>query len=238
MDLSQHLHRRRRPAQQRLMQDAERQHVEAGQGDILTPGQRRRRVSECGIVGVNTHLAQVAQEPAPDQFKDDFMRFKAVGTGHNLCDQIRESPRRPQHAVGFGGVHAHARLGQHVLARFQRREGNRTVQIGPGADNHGVNVGVGSQVLPALEGARHVVFLRDRRRRFGPAIADGDDLHVRQRTQSRNMASTGVGSGADQSDTDSFLDHDVLLRSFFYWENVRAPTGCSQTGSRKEPLKQ
>ena len=61
---------------------------------------------------------------------------------------------RGQHAMGLGGVHAQAGFGQDVLAGVQGGQRDGTVQVRPGADHHGVDVGVGDQVFPALEGAR------------------------------------------------------------------------------------
>ena len=62
VDLGQHAHRRRRPAQERLMDNAQGEHVVTGQGRILPPRKRRRRVGQGGVETVNPHLAKVAQE--------------------------------------------------------------------------------------------------------------------------------------------------------------------------------
>src|SRR5207302_11442537 len=80
----------------------------------------------------------------------------------------------------------------------------------PGPDDDGVDVRVGHKVLPALDGAPDAILPGDGRGRFGPAIANGDDLDIGQRLQSRNVTSAGVGSGADQPDTHRSLGHDVL----------------------------
>ena len=54
MDLGEDANRRRHPAQQGLVEDAEGQHVEAGQGRVLPPGKRRRRVGQG--VGQGRHV--------------------------------------------------------------------------------------------------------------------------------------------------------------------------------------
>ena len=42
--------------------------------------------------------------------------------------------------MGFGGVHRHARFAHDMFAGGERGQGDRGVEIGPGADDDGVGV--------------------------------------------------------------------------------------------------
>lgn len=202
--------RRRRPAQERLVQDAEAQHVVARQGHVLPPGQGRRRVGQGAAESGDVDLAHFAEEPALDQLPHHRVALESVGAGHDLRDQPLLLAGGGQHAVGLGGVHRHARLGQHVLAGFEGRQGDRAVQIRPGADDDGVEVRVGEQVLPALVGARDAKLARRLRSRDEPPVADRDDLNVGQGAQPGNVPQPGVGPGTDEADAQSAVSHGNL----------------------------
>ena len=89
--------------------------------------------------------------------------------------------------MGLGGVHGQASLSQDVLARFQGRERDGTVQVRPGADDDGSDVPVLDDLLPVLIDAGHTVLTGDGGARFGPAIAHGQQLHVLNGLEAGNV---------------------------------------------------
>jgi len=101
-----------------------------------------------------------------------------------------ENPALPSHAAEVRDASAAGKC----------RQGNRAVQIRPGADDDGVDIGVGDHVLPMFEGARDAELAGDGGGRFRPAIADRDQLYVRQGQEAGDVPQAGVGAGADQAD--------------------------------------
>src|SRR5215475_14934208 len=121
-------------------------------------------------------MTQPAQEPAVDQLTHDAMAFEAERARDDLANQIGVLARGSEHAVRLGSVHAHARLGQDVLAGVEGGEGYRTMKIRPGANDNGIDLGIANDFFPRRAGAWDVKFARDGGGRFGAAVADGDDL--------------------------------------------------------------
>ncbi len=210
MDLGEHAHRRRHPAQQRFMDDPERQHVEARQRAVLPPRQRRGRIGEGSAEAPDVCLAQFAQEARLDQLDHDPVPLEAEGAGHDLSDKVGVLAGGGEHAVGLGGVHAQPCLGQDVLALGQRCECDRAVQVGPGADDDGINLGVGDQLLPVAIGARDAVLVGGGGGGFRPAVDDSDHLNVGQGAQPGDMPQPGVGPGTDQADAQRRVCHEDL----------------------------
>src|SRR5262249_11895954 len=60
--------------------------------------------------------------------------------------------------------------------------------------HHRIDVGAGDHLLPGGERPRDVELLGRRRGRFGPAVAHGDDLDVRQGTQAGGVPEAGGGA--------------------------------------------
>ena len=114
------------------------------------------------------------------------------------------------HPLRLGRVEAHARFGEDVLAGCQRRQRDRAVQVRPGADDDSVHVAVGDHLFPVGIGARDVEGARCGLGRFGPAVAHGDDVHVGDGPEARNVSSARVGPGSDQPDTQRLICHDLL----------------------------
>src|SRR5581483_871468 len=145
-----------------------------------------------------------------DQLDHDLVPLEAEGAGHDLGDEVRVLAGGGEHAVGLGGAEAQPGLGQDVLAGGQGGEQDRAVQVGPGADEDGVDVGVGDDLLPVGVGARDVVLAGDGGGGLGPAVADGDEVDVRQGEQAGDVPRARVGAGADQADAEGGVGHGVL----------------------------
>ncbi len=71
------------------------------------------------------------------------MALEAIGAGNDLRNQIGIMPRSLEHAMSLGGIEAHTGFRQHVLAGFKSRQRHGAMQIGPSADHHGVDLGIG-----------------------------------------------------------------------------------------------
>ena len=66
--------------------------------------------------------------------------LEGVGRRHDLGHQIGLGPRGREHAPAFRGVHGHARLAEHVLARVESGQGHLAVRVWPRPDAHRVDV--------------------------------------------------------------------------------------------------
>ena len=97
-----------------------------------------------------------------------------------------------------------------MLAGVQGGQRDRAVQVGPGADDDGVEVRIGDQVLPVLEDLRDAVLSGDGLGRGRPPVADGDDVHVREGPEAWDVTGPRVGPRANQSDAE-MLRHDGVL---------------------------
>src|SRR4051812_44097788 len=76
------------------------------------------------------------------------------------------------------------------------------MQVWPGADNDGIDVGVADDFFPGARGARDGEVTGDFLGGLGPAVAHGDDLDAGDGSEARDVARPGVGAGTDQTDTD------------------------------------
>jgi hypothetical protein len=82
------------------------------------------------------------------------------------------------------------------------------MKVRPGADDHGIDVRVGNEILPVVKRFRDAVLSSNGSRRLGPAIADRDDFDVSNRPKSRYVPGLRVGAGADQTNAERGI-HDV-----------------------------
>ena len=94
-----------------------------------------------------------------DEIDDSLIEGQGVGRRNDLRDQVGPGPRRVQHGAPFGAVHGHAGLAQHVLASLERRDRDWRMQIGPGADAHGIDRLIGDDVPPMIGGAGNALLL-------------------------------------------------------------------------------
>jgi len=209
MGLSQYTDRRRGPAQQRLVHDAQGQHVESGQCRILTPGKWRGGIRQRGAAAIGVHFAKFTQIALCDQLAHHLVPLEAKWAGDNLRHQLRVTLGRLVHAMRLGGVHAHARLGEHMLAGLERSQGDRAVQVGPGADDHCVDIRQGHNCLPVRADDRDIVLAGYRHAGFVSAIAHRHDLDVGTGTKSGDMPQARVGAGADQPHAQSCMSHGI-----------------------------
>src|SRR3954469_9746421 len=76
------------------------------------------------------------------------------------------------------------------------------MQVGPGADDAGIDLGVADDFLPRGEGPGGRELGVDGGGRLGPAVANGDDLDAGDGPQTRNVTAACVGARADESDTE------------------------------------
>ena len=74
------------------------------------------------------------------------------------------------------------------------------MQVRPGANDHGVNVTVGDEVLPAVEGAGDAEFAGGGGRRLRPPVAHGHDLDASDSPQAGDVPEAHVAPGPDQAD--------------------------------------
>ena len=142
--------------------------------------------------------------------------------------------RRGEHPMGFGRGHRHPRFREDVLAGFECGQRDRAVQVGPGADDDGVDPRVGDQVFPAVERARDAELAGRRRRGLRPAVADGDDLDLGDRPQAGDVTRSGVGPGADEADAqrghDPFTGYGHEFDRFGEWLWHRATRAAAMKG--------
>ena len=116
----------------------------------LPPAERRRGVGQVAEQSPWTWTSRsVPRKPVGDQRADERVAGQAVGAGDDHRRQLGTLARAVEHPLGLAGVHRHPGLGQDVLAGVERRQGDRAVQVGPGADDDGVDLVVVDQVLPA-----------------------------------------------------------------------------------------
>ncbi len=109
---------------------------------------------------------------------------------------------------GLGGIHGQPGLGEDMLAGLERGQGNGAMQVRPGADDDGVDLVVGDQVLPLGECAGNAKLAGHGCRGLWPAIANRDNVDAFLGQQAWNVPQTGIGPGADQTDSQSLSCHD------------------------------
>jgi hypothetical protein len=103
------------------------------------------------------------------------------------------------HRARFGQVARHTRFGEHMLSLFQCCESDRAVQVGPRANHHGVNIRIANQISPAVVGSGDIEFRSSPSSRLGTPVADGNQLDIFARLESRYMPPPSVLSKADNA---------------------------------------
>ena len=186
------------PAHHRLVPDAQGHDVEPAQLALVTPVQRPLGAERAAVDQL--HGQQVAEAPLGQVAANGAVLAEGVWGGHDLGHQLGPAPARGQHGARLAGVHRHARLAQHVLARRQRRQRDGAVQIGPGANHDGVAVVGRHQLRPALVHRADPELLRHPLRRRTTAVAHADEFDVRLLQQPRQMPAHRVGPGAHHAD--------------------------------------
>ncbi len=141
--VGQNASRRSDPAQHRLVNDSQREHVEARVTSRLPPAHGRFRVGELIVERMDVDFTKIAQKTRVDQRTHISVAGQAVGAGHDHRGQARRFEGAVVHALGFAGVQGHSGLGQDVLARVKSRQRDRAMQVGPGPNHHRVDFGIG-----------------------------------------------------------------------------------------------
>ena len=209
------LHARRLadPAHQRLVPDAQAQHIVATQVGILPPVQRAVAVEKAIAVAHagGQHFAQVAFGQQPPHSR---VGGQGVGRRHDLRDQIGAGAGGVAHGAGFGQVHGHARLAQHMLASGKCGQRGGSMHVGPGADHHRVEIGGDGQFLPALVDLRNTKALGHPLRRGAAAVAHGGDCHAGDGLQVRDVPRDGIAARANHAYA-NFLHRHAPFRGGF-----------------------
>ena len=149
-------------------------------------------------MGVDRH--EVADVAVADHLDDGPVDCEGVRRGHDLRGEVRVRPCRFEHRVSLRRVHRHPRLAQHVLARFQRGDGDRRVHVGPRADAHRVDAVVVDDLAPVGRHPGDAELARGAFARSARPVGDRDNLDPRLLLQARNVELPGVGAGADDPD--------------------------------------
>src|SRR6478672_2304967 len=129
------------------------------------------------------------------------MHTEAQGTGHKLASQIWAAATGFEHGLGFGEVERHAGLAQNVLAVRERGERHRRMQIWPSADDDGIDRRIGDEILPMLERSPNAELAGGGGSRFGPAVANSDDLDIAASPQAGYVPQARVGAQTDDADS-------------------------------------
>src|SRR5262245_53568747 len=126
---------------------------------------------------------------------------------------MRSAPRRLQHIAGLLGCRSHAGLSQHMVALFQRRQGERAVHVWPGPDADGVDRIVFQQFLPVVINPGNVELLCHTMTRLAAAIDHPKELHPFDLAKARDVAVADVPTCTDKTYTNFFLSHANLLHA-------------------------
>src|SRR5262245_4025940 len=138
---------------------------------------------------------------------------------------MRSAPRRLQHIAGLLGCRSHAGLSQHMVALFQRRQGERAVHVWPGPDADGVDRIVFQQFLPVVINPGNVELLCHTMTRLAAAIDHPKELHPFDLAKARDVAVADVPPCPDKTDANFFLSH------------AKPPSRTSATASRTRPAR-
>jgi hypothetical protein len=84
------------------------------------------------------------------------------------------------------------------------------MHVGPGANDHGVDIRIGQQLVPILIDLGDVELVGDALRGLATAVTDTYELDAIDRLQSREMTHAGIVPGSDGADFDRCLSHIVL----------------------------
>src|SRR5262245_43804903 len=133
---------------------------------------------------------------------------------------MRSAPRRLQHIAGLLGCRSHAGLSQHMVALFQRRQGERAVHVWPGPDADGVDRIVFQQFLPVVINPGNVELLCHTMTRLAAAIDHPKELHPFDLAKARDVTVADVPTCPDKTDANFFLSH------------AKPPSRTSATASR------
>ena len=154
--------------------------------------------------GDQPEMPELARVTVAQQLLEKLSALHAVRRRAEHRDELRARLRGGEHLAPFAQIHRHARLTENVLARFERRDGDRRVQDGRRADPDDVEVGPVEHLGPVVHDFGDVEFLRDAPGRFEPRIADRDDLHLRQGEQAGQMPLPDDAARADDADAQFF----------------------------------
>ena len=216
------------PAHHRLVPDPHVEDVVPAQRDVVPPVQRGVRLHEAAPRGLQLDRQHLAEETLREQRLDGGVQLEGVGRGHELGDQARRLARGLQHAPALGGVHGHARLAEHVLARAERGGRHLAVHVGPGADAHRVDVGRVDDLLPARVHPADPELLRDPLPRLLRPVGDRDQLDAGLGPELGDVMLARVGAGADEADADLRVGHDF---SPACWRQVSSSSSAARVNT-------
>ena len=196
------------PAHHRLVPDPHVEDIVPAQRSVVPPVERGVRLHEAARRGLQLDRQHLTQEALGEQRLDGGVELQGVGRGHELGDQARGLAGSLEHAPALGGVHGHARLAEHVLARAERGGRHLAVHVGPGADAHRVDVGRVDDLLPARVHPADAELARHPLARFLRPVGDRDQLDPGLGLQLGDVVLARVGAGADEADADLGVGHD------------------------------
>jgi hypothetical protein len=170
------------------------------------------------------HFTQIADEVSEQQQFDFGIAFQTERTRDQHRHFVGSSLRCNRHCARFRDIASHPRFAQHMLASRQGRAGHFRMQVGPRADDHGVDLIVGDQGLPIGIASGDAEFVRNALGRFGSSIGDANHFDTRDGSQTGNVPPPRIVTCPYDSNSKS-IRHAVLNLD-------RSKCNCPQTRGR------
>ena len=131
--------------------------------------------------------------------------------GDDLRDAFRMLVGGLKHGPCFSFIHRHPGFAQHMFPRLQSHAGRLAMQVGPGADDHRVDVFGLDDVVPVIANRGDLEFVGDFLRRGRGAVGHFRDLASFDGLEFRNMHFAGIGTRSDDADPNCFSRHRSSL---------------------------
>ena len=150
---------------------------------------------------------ELTERTSSHQVTDDSVHGQRPRRRHDLRDELRVPARLREHRLRLRDVGRHARLREDVLAGLERRPRDLSVQVGPGADAHRIDVGRGHHLTPIRRHAGDPMTARNPLGGLPGTIGHNGEFDIRERPKARDVPSSGVVAGTDETDPQTRFRH-------------------------------
>ena len=152
------------------------------------------RIGKYVRYGQANDFSQLPEKAVVDHASDGSHAAESHRAGDNLRNKIRSLLARGEHPPSFVCIARHASFRQYMLAGFQGGQCDGAVQIGPRADDYGVDIGIADQLFPVAVSFGDGIFVGCTLSRFSAPVDDSDNLDLRTFPQPANVLEPAVSA--------------------------------------------
>ena len=143
---------------------------------------------------------------------DKRLASESIWTRHDHRGQPGTLERALMHALRLARVQGHPRLRKNVLVCIKGSQRDWAVEVRPGADDDGIDLGIGDQLFPVAVSLGDVEFPGDLGGGFAAPIADSHHADARNGLETGKVPRSRNLAGPDDSDADL-----VVFQWFVHW---------------------